>query len=279
VHRSWIHNVRHLDAPSIRGDSVISTSVVPTKPRSTLPVSSSSYTAQEDFFGSLRLSFAIMSEKSTGSDLETRADPQPHHNNSQSISWFRLVYDQALVTPDVQNWSYAGSGTEEDPYVVEWIPNDPRNPMRWANWKKWCLVALVSIATLAVAFVSSAYTGGLSEVIVQFHTSELIVTLGVSLFVLGFAIGPLMWAPMSEIFGRQVLFIGTYAALTAFNAGAAGAKDITTLLLMRFFAGSFGSSPLTVSKQTSSAISGIFSNHYRTPAESSQICSMPINVV
>ncbi|KAL2030122.1 hypothetical protein VTO58DRAFT_109315 [Aureobasidium pullulans] len=50
---------------------------------------------------------------------------------------------------------------------------------------------------------------------------------------------------MSEIFGRQVLFIGTYAALTAFKAGAAGAQNITTLLLMRFFAGSFGSSPLT----------------------------------
>lgn len=188
-----------------------------------------------------------MSEKSTDSDLERGSHVQPpQHHHGPSVSWFCLVYDQALVTPEVQNWRYAGSGTEEDPFVVVWIDNDPRNPMTWPDWQKWCLVALVSIATLAVAFVSSAYTGGLSEVIVQFQTSQLIVTLGVSLFVLGFAIGPLMWAPMSEIFGRQVLFIGTYAALTAFNAGAAGAQNITTLLLMRFFAGSFGSSPLTV---------------------------------
>ncbi|THW34771.1 synaptic vesicle transporter [Aureobasidium pullulans] len=187
-----------------------------------------------------------MSEKSTDSDLERGSHVQPpQHHHGPSVSWFRLVYDQALVTPEVQNWRYAGSGTEEYPFVVVWIDNDPRNPMTWPDWQKWCLVALVSIATLAVAFVSSAYTGGLSEVIVQFQTSQLIVTLGVSLFVLGFAIGPLMWAPMSEIFGRQVLFIGTYAALTAFNAGAAGAQNITTLLLMRFFAGSFGSSPLT----------------------------------
>jgi MFS family permease len=151
--------------------------------------------------------------------------------------------------------------------------------MTWADWKKWCLVALVSIATLAVAFVSSAYTGGLSEVIEQFHTSELIVTLGVSLFVLGFAIGPLMWAPMSEIFGRQILFIGTYAALTAFNAGAAGAKNITTLLLMRFFAGSFGSSPLTVSHKVSSTTANIFSDFHRTMVGSSQTCLTPISVV
>lgn len=34
-------------------------------------------------------------------------------------------------------------------------------------------------------------------------------------------------------------------ALTAFNAGAAGAKNIETLVILRFFAGAFGSSPLT----------------------------------
>ncbi|KAK0113187.1 MFS siderochrome iron transporter 1, variant 2 [Cadophora gregata] len=33
--------------------------------------------------------------------------------------------------------------------------------------------------------------------------------------------------------------------LTAFNAGAAGAQNIETLIILRFFAGAFGSSPLT----------------------------------
>jgi MFS family permease len=52
-------------------------------------------------------------------------------------------------------------------------------------------------------------------------------------------------APLSESFGRQILFFGTYAMLTIFNAGAAGANSMTTLLVMRFLAGAFGSSPLT----------------------------------
>lgn len=50
---------------------------------------------------------------------------------------------------------------------------------------------------------------------------------------------------MSELFGRQKLFFGTYMMLTAFNAGAAGSQNIQTLLILRFFAGAFGSSPLT----------------------------------
>jgi MFS family permease len=34
-------------------------------------------------------------------------------------------------------------------------------------------------------------------------------------------------------------------ALTVFNAGATGAKNIQTLIVLRFLAGAFGSSPLT----------------------------------
>ncbi|KAM6505973.1 hypothetical protein FSOLCH5_014151 [Fusarium solani] len=162
-----------------------------------------------------------------------------------NIPYWRLVIDQAGVTPAVAEFKYEGSGTEEDPYQVKWIPNDPRNPMTFSNFTKWFITMTVAIATLAVALVSSAYTGGIREIITEYKISQEVATLGVSLFVLGFAIGPLLWAPLSEMFGRQVLFIGTYAALTAFNAGCAGAQNAWSLIILRFFAGAFGSSPLT----------------------------------
>ncbi len=92
---------------------------------------------------------------------------------------------------------------------------------------------------------SSAYTGGIKQIIIEFQIGQEVATLGVSLFVVGFAVGPLLWAPLGELFGRQVVFIGTYAALTAFNAGCAGAQNPWTLIILRFFAGAFGSSPLT----------------------------------
>jgi multidrug resistance protein len=117
--------------------------------------------------------------------------------------------------------------------------------MTFPQWKKWFITLSVAFATLAVAFVSTAYTGSIVQIIEEFHCSQEVATLGVSLFVLGFAIGPLLWAPLSELYGRQLLFIGTYTVLTAFNAGAAGAQNIGSLIVMRFFAGTFGASPLT----------------------------------
>ncbi|KAJ5319940.1 hypothetical protein PENANT_c040G06928 [Penicillium antarcticum] len=159
------------------------------------------------------------------------------------ITFWRMVFDQKVVTEEVVQYPYTGSGTEDDPYSVVWIPNDPRNPMNFPATKKWAITLLVSFVTLAVSLVSSAFSGGMSQIIEDFGSPEEVVILGVSLFVLGFAIGPLIWAPLSEIFGRRHIFTISFMFLTAFNAGAAGAQNIQTLIILRFLAGSFGSSP------------------------------------
>ncbi|KAE8383216.1 major facilitator superfamily domain-containing protein [Aspergillus bertholletiae] len=161
------------------------------------------------------------------------------------IPHWRLIADQGILTQEVIDHPYAGSGTEDDPYLVTWIPNDPRNPMNFPDSQKWFYTVTVALATLAVSLVSSAYTGGVEQIMEQFNCGTEVATLGVSLFVVGFAIGPLLWAPMSELYGRQYLFIGSYCGLTVFNAACTGSQNIWSLIIFRFFAGSFGSSPLT----------------------------------
>ncbi|KAI1402403.1 MFS general substrate transporter [Hypoxylon fuscum] len=162
-----------------------------------------------------------------------------------TLSHWRLVIDQAGITPEVVNHEYHGSGTEADPYLVKWIPDDPRNPMNFSPLRRWFITIIVAVSTLGVTLVSSAYSGGIAEIMAAFQISQEVAILGVSLFVVGFAIGPLLWAPLSELFGRQVLFLGTYGALVVFNAGCVGAQNPWTLIILRFFAGAFGSSPLT----------------------------------
>ncbi|RSL63394.1 hypothetical protein CEP54_005214 [Fusarium duplospermum] len=160
-------------------------------------------------------------------------------------SHFSLIFDQVGLDDAVLNYKYAGQGTTESPYLVDFLPNDPRNAMNFSQTKKWAITILQAIATLAVAFVSTAYSGGLTDILMDFGVSTEVVILGISMFVLGFAIGPLFWAPLSELYGRQIPFFISYMALTAFNAGAAGAPTMAALIVLRFFAGSFGSSPLT----------------------------------
>ena len=158
-----------------------------------------------------------------------------------------MILDQGAVTREVIDYPYLGDGTTENPHIISWIPNDPRNALEFSEVAKWAIMVLISIVTFDVALVSSAYSGSTIEVIKDFHIKEEVSLLGVSLFVLGFAIGPLFWAPASELIGRRYVFLISGATLTAFIAGAAGSQNIQTLIILRFLGGSLGSAPMAVS--------------------------------
>lgn len=151
------------------------------------------------------------------------------------------------VTPfsEILQHRYSGSGTKEDPYLVEWLPHELENPQKWSSLYKWAQTIQVAMATLSVSLASSAYSGAVDSIAAQFHPpKEIIITLGVSLFVLGFAFGPLFWAPFSEVVGRRNLFIFSSSAFTLWQAVSVASPNMASLLIFRFLAGFFGSSPL-----------------------------------
>ncbi|PKY00149.1 MFS general substrate transporter [Aspergillus campestris IBT 28561] len=164
-----------------------------------------------------------------------------------TISLWRMVFDQGAVTHDVLHHQYPGTGTDDDPYQVSWVPNDPRNPLEFRTGPRWAICGLASIATLTVALGSSTYSGGTEQIREEFHTNQEVTLLGISMWVLGFALGPMVWAPLSEVYGRRPISILSALGLTIFTTGSVGAKNIQTLVILRFFAGSLGSSPMAVS--------------------------------
>lgn len=83
----------------------------------------------------------------------------------------------------VYHHKYPGSGTPEDPFIIDWIRDDPEDPQRWPGRYKWFTIGIASFSTLAVALSSSAYTGGILRLIEDFDASEELLTAGVSLFV------------------------------------------------------------------------------------------------
>lgn len=80
----------------------------------------------------------------------------------------------------------------------------------------------------------------------EFNVSEVAATLGLTLFVVGYAVGPMLWAPMSEIpqFGRNPVYILTLAAFVALQVPTALASNFGMLLAFRFVTGFVGSPSL-----------------------------------
>ncbi|RMZ92656.1 hypothetical protein DV736_g79, partial [Chaetothyriales sp. CBS 134916] len=188
---------------------------------------------------------AVFSPNSSRSSSKAIADDISQRDKvSKPIQWIQSLLHTRLGKA-ICDYNYPGSGTDTSPYLVEFLPNDSEDATTFSTPKKWTITTLQAMATLSVTFASSAYTGGMREIIHTFNVSQEVATLGVSLFVLGFAVGPLIWAPLSELYGRQTIFVITFTALTAFSVGAACAQTMHALLVLRFFASAFGSSPLT----------------------------------
>ncbi|KAL2051518.1 hypothetical protein ABVK25_008180 [Lepraria finkii] len=135
----------------------------------------------------------------------------------------------------------------KEDYVVEFDgPDDPLHPQNWPMRKKILLAVILGYTTLTAAFASSIFSAATAAVAKQFGVSTEVGILGLSLYVLGFATGPLLWAPLSELRGRKLPLMIAMFGFSIFSIGSAVGKDLQTVLICRFFGGVFASCPLAV---------------------------------
>ncbi|KAG7194001.1 uncharacterized protein KQ657_005200 [Scheffersomyces spartinae] len=97
--------------------------------------------------------------------------------------------------------------------------DDPRHPHNWA------------------AFRSAMFSAGAGEFGSEYHVGFEVGALGTSLFVAGFGSGPVIWGPLSEVYGRRIVLIVAFFCYICLTFGAATGKDVQTVLLCRFFSG------------------------------------------
>ena len=67
---------------------------------------------------------------------------------------------------------------------------------------------------------------------------------------LGIAFGPIIAAPLSEMYGRCPIYLYSIPLFAAFIAGAGASSNITSLVLCRMFAGFFASPGLSIGTAT-----------------------------
>ncbi|TFK38130.1 multidrug resistance protein 4 [Crucibulum laeve] len=123
--------------------------------------------------------------------------------------------------------------------------NDPENARNWSSGKKWLAVCIVSFYTFNSPLASSMMAPGLPEIALKYNiTNPTVTALTLSIFLLSFAIGPLILAPLSEMYGRTwVLHICNLFTL-AFSLGCAFAPNTGALIGFRFLSGLSGSAPI-----------------------------------
>ncbi|KAH7182392.1 major facilitator superfamily domain-containing protein [Fusarium flagelliforme] len=111
--------------------------------------------------------------------------------------------------------------TSLDARLVTWVsPDDPENPKNWPQVRKWRATVSVSAFTLNVT-----------------NSAEQILIL--SIFVLGFAFGPFVACPLSEIHGRSRTIQSWNFLYLVFNTVCGPVNSKAAMLILRFLAGFF----------------------------------------
>lgn len=176
----------------------------------------------------------------------------------ERINTYRLQHRSTVgsgigITPPDQ-WLPLGAGKPHPPalpdpeqYIVEFNDaNDPLHPQNWSLKRKIGISGTLAYTTFVSSFASAIYSSAVGHISAHFHISTEVAILGVTLYVLGFASGPTVWAPASELIGRRwPICIGMFG-YSIFAIATATSKDVQTLMLTRFFAGFFSAAPIAI---------------------------------
>lgn len=189
-------------------------------------------------------------------DLESqeisRIVSRPQMSRISTESSLAQAYDDATRQETVRSLhSIISPKTTGDGIIlVDWYTtHDQDNPQNWSKQRKLFTTTQLYLYTLSVYMGSAIITPSEPKIIAIFGVSPELASMSLSMYVLGYGIGPLLFSPLSEIpvIGRNPPYILTYIAFILISIGTAIVNNFPGLIVLRFLQGFFGSPCLATS--------------------------------
>ena len=193
-----------------------------------------------------------LEDKNTAGANDVEAAPKLKANKTWRQSVLNLFKQSSLPAEEEKSSSFRTTSTIQEGkgyHVVCWDgEDDPENPKNWKLSRKWSATVLVSLFTFMAPFSSSMIAPCLDQIALDFSvTDKFEETMMLSIFILAFAVGPLIFGPLSEIFGRVRMLQATNCFYLIFNLACGCAQNSTQMMAFRFLAGLGGSAPSAIS--------------------------------
>ncbi|KAK4504514.1 hypothetical protein PRZ48_005430 [Zasmidium cellare] len=153
--------------------------------------------------------------------------------------------DAEYGEPDTPAADKEKKTSDDETFQVQFAPNDPSNPHNFNKYFKAWLCLQMSILALCGSLGSSIISPAQGVLAKKFNVSDEVMVLATSLYVLGFALGPVVWAPISELHGRKLSMLPAVFIQGLFSIGTANSQNAAALFITRFFGGVFGSAPVS----------------------------------
>ncbi|RFU75250.1 hypothetical protein TARUN_6992 [Trichoderma arundinaceum] len=138
------------------------------------------------------------------------------------------------------------------------------NPINWTPSKKYQTIGLISFQAFISPLASSIMAPGLPEIAEKYNIkSDTVLALTLTIYLLAWALGPLVFAPLSEMYGRRWVINTSSVIFTAFSIACIFATSTGELIAFRFLAGIGASTPISIA---GAVIADLFILQERAPA-------------
>lgn len=128
--------------------------------------------------------------------------------------------------------------------------DDPGCARNWSRGRRYYSTFVVGFAALVTTLTSAIYAPGITEITQEFGISTTAALVPLSVFNVGLAAGPVIGAPLSETFGRKLVYIYTMPFFAIFILGAGFTKNIGGLIICLLLAGVFARCVPSLSRYT-----------------------------
>ncbi|KAI6360930.1 hypothetical protein MCOR25_006580 [Pyricularia grisea] len=169
---------------------------------------------------------ASMSRHRTGTSFGSTASRMPEHE---------VTFDDA--------------GTDDDDETKG--GRNSENPRDWPLWYRGWVLFCVAFSTWVTVLYSTSYTASIPGLVLEFNlANQTIATLGVTSYLVGLAVGSLVLAPLSELYGRRPVYLICMACFTILVIPTGVATSLEEIIVVRFFGAVFGAAMISNSPGT-----------------------------
>lgn len=180
---------------------------------------------------------SLHSSHSTSSRDSITSDPLSplEHALTPDLRTDADLLSAPYITCTKTGTSLATNSSRLPSFEVDFTSEDPDDPRNWPLWYRSMVIGFVSYSTWTVVLYSTSYTSSMPGMMREFDIkSEPIATLGITVYLLGLAVGSLILAPLSEIYGRRPVYMGSLFFFSLMVLPCALAKSLPEILVVRF---------------------------------------------
>ncbi|KAL8335614.1 hypothetical protein RB601_008596 [Gaeumannomyces tritici] len=166
-------------------------------------------------------------------------------DENTEITHLYLTFDTPLPIPDTTpRQDDQTTPTAPAPDLTRFA-----DPLLWPRGRKNLMLFLSCVATLLTAYTAGSYAPPARGMAADLHnegtgaasTTHLAALAGITTFCFGFALAPMVLAPLSEVGGRYPVFAASGVVFVASQAACGAARSLAAMLAARLLTGVGGS--------------------------------------